>query len=125
GPEWQTGLWMLRSSYLFLAPGDSPVGFRLPLQSLAWEPAGQIRQVWTIDPLAPTDPLPVIVRRQRPDSAVAETDRKKPAMASQPVTRSALSVKQRGGNFCIFPPRVISDEYYVKLITAIEDTAAH
>src|SRR5262249_46446013 len=34
GPEWQTGLWMLRARHLFLTPGDSPVGFRLPMQSL-------------------------------------------------------------------------------------------
>ena len=28
-------LWMLRARHLFLIPGDSPVGFRLPLESLA------------------------------------------------------------------------------------------
>src|SRR5262249_32368 len=27
GPEWQTGLWMLRSRHLYLIPGDSPMGF--------------------------------------------------------------------------------------------------
>ena len=36
GPEWQTGLWMLRGQHLFLIPGDSPVGLRLPLPSLPW-----------------------------------------------------------------------------------------
>ena len=36
GPEWQTGLWMLRGQHLFLLPGDSPVGLRLPLPSLPW-----------------------------------------------------------------------------------------
>ena len=36
GPEWQTGLWMLRGQHLFLMPGDSPVGLRLPLPSLPW-----------------------------------------------------------------------------------------
>ncbi len=35
GPEWQTGLWMLRARHLFLVPGDSPVGFRLPLAQSA------------------------------------------------------------------------------------------
>ena len=36
GPEWQTGLWMLRGQHLYLVPGDSPVGLRLPLPSLPW-----------------------------------------------------------------------------------------
>ena len=36
GPEWQTGLWMLRGQHLFLVPGDSPVGLRLPLPGLPW-----------------------------------------------------------------------------------------
>ena len=35
GPEWQTGLWMLRGQQLFLVPGDSPAGLRLPLASPA------------------------------------------------------------------------------------------
>ena len=59
GPEWQTGLWMLRSRHLFLLPGDSPVGLRLPLQSLPWEPADEIQKLWVVDPMAPSVPLPV------------------------------------------------------------------
>ena len=40
GPEWQSCLWTLRSEHLYLIPGDSPVGLRLPLETLIWEPAG-------------------------------------------------------------------------------------
>ena len=38
GPEWQSGLWVLRAPHLYLLPGDSPVGLRLPLETLVWEP---------------------------------------------------------------------------------------
>lgn len=35
-PYWESGEWVVRSEEMFLIPGDSPMGFRLPLQSLQW-----------------------------------------------------------------------------------------
>ena len=35
---WESGAWSLRGERLFLIPGDSPMGFRLPLDTLPWEP---------------------------------------------------------------------------------------
>lgn len=33
-PHWQSGPWVVRSDEMFLIPGDSPMGLRLPIQSL-------------------------------------------------------------------------------------------
>ena len=141
GPEWQTGLWMLRAKHLFLIPGDSPVGLRLPLQSLPWEPEEQVQKPWTIDPLAPVVPLPVPrrqfhetarrttveVRRQafqRPSvQSGAPPELPKPTAASA-VIRTALAVEARDGRVCVFLPPVVSAEDYVELAAAIEDAAA-
>ncbi|MCE1181920.1 MAG: transglutaminase family protein, partial [Rhodocyclales bacterium] len=34
--QWQTGPWFLRSERCYLIPGDSPLGYRLPLDSQPW-----------------------------------------------------------------------------------------
>ena len=121
GPEWQTGLWMLRARHLFLVPGDSPVGFRLPLASLPWEPAGQIRQIWVVDPMAPRGPLPVPALHQR---RLETTVAPRPAPTGS-VVRTALAVEARDGRLWVFLPPVSSTEDYLELIAAVEDTAAH
>ena len=119
GPEWQTGLWMLRARHLFLMPGDSPVGLRLPLQSLPWEPADSIQKLWVVDPMAPVGPLPVYAPKQRKLETIA-------APLSPPtgsVVRTALTVEPRDGRMCVFFPPVTATEDYLELLTAVEETA--
>jgi uncharacterized protein (DUF2126 family) len=58
GPSWVTGPWFLRDERLYLTPGDSPMGYRLPLDSLPW--ASSADRPWTLepDPFAGKPPLP-------------------------------------------------------------------
>ncbi|NHN84646.1 IMP dehydrogenase [Acetobacter musti] len=56
--RWQSGRWFLRGDTIFLVPGDSSIGFRLPLQSLPWADADHIDQQFEPDPFAPKTPLP-------------------------------------------------------------------
>ncbi len=35
-PRWETGPWPVRADDFLLIPGDSPIGFRLPLDALPW-----------------------------------------------------------------------------------------
>jgi uncharacterized protein (DUF2126 family) len=58
GPAWITGPWFLRDERLLLIPGDSPMGYRLPLDALPWASRGE--QPWTLqaDPFAPRPALP-------------------------------------------------------------------
>jgi uncharacterized protein (DUF2126 family)/transglutaminase-like putative cysteine protease len=137
GPQWQSGLWMLRSQHLFLVPGDSPVGFRLPLESLKWEPAEVARQVWTIDPMSPQPPLAIPVRHRSTTARQAriaqgdvdpDTPRQRqdpqPLPAGGPVIRTAVAIEAREGSVRVFLPPVASGDDYVDLLAAVEDTAA-
>ncbi|WP_419730119.1 DUF2126 domain-containing protein [Lichenicola sp.] len=58
GRAWQTGRWLLRSDLLFLVPGDSAIGVRLPLQSLEWAERDAIETELERDPFAPVEALP-------------------------------------------------------------------
>ena len=115
--------------HLFLVPGDSPVGLRLPLQSLPWEPLEERQKVSPIDPMAPASPLPVPKRAPPATSArrVAQVLRKaasSTAISTTYLVRTALAVEPREGRLCVFLPPLTSAEDYVELASAIEDTAA-
>ncbi|MBP0447139.1 transglutaminase family protein [Roseomonas sp. SSH11] len=58
--RWQSGRWFLRGEHLFLVPGDSPIGFRLPLESLPWISEEDRARAFETepDPFAPSAPLP-------------------------------------------------------------------
>ena len=58
GPRWITGPWFFRDERLYLFPGDSPMGYRLPLESLPWAKDDERQQVIEQDPFAPLSPLP-------------------------------------------------------------------
>ncbi|MCR6475067.1 transglutaminase family protein [Variovorax sp. ZS18.2.2] len=58
GPGWKTGPWFLRDDRLFLIPGDSPMGYRLPLDSQPWASKGDYPYLIERDPTAPRGALP-------------------------------------------------------------------
>lgn len=56
---WESGPWFLRTERMYLIPGDSPMGYRLPLDSLPWTIDQSVPSWFERDPLAPRpDKLP-------------------------------------------------------------------
>ncbi|MEZ4281434.1 MAG: transglutaminase family protein [Myxococcota bacterium] len=55
---WVNGDWFLRAERCYLMPGDSPMGFRLPMDSLPWAATGDLPLEFQVDPAAPRAPLP-------------------------------------------------------------------
>ncbi|MDO8249793.1 MAG: transglutaminase family protein [Rhodoferax sp.] len=57
GPLWTTGSWFLRDERMYLMPGDSPMGLRLPLDSLPWVSESDYPYLIEQDPSAPRSGL--------------------------------------------------------------------
>jgi uncharacterized protein (DUF2126 family)/transglutaminase-like putative cysteine protease len=59
GAGWMSGPWFLRDDeILWLIPGDSPMGLRLPIDSLPWVDEREYPWVWPADPSQKLPPLP-------------------------------------------------------------------
>ena len=58
GARWATGPWFFRDERMYLHPGDSPMGYRLPLDSLPWVKATDYPYHIESDPFSPRDALP-------------------------------------------------------------------
>ncbi len=86
GPVWSTGPWFVRDERMYLIPGDSPMGYRLPLDSLPWVTKADYPYVVEQDPSAPRGSLPT--------SAEMHARYSVPYMAGAPVQREALRVSQ-------------------------------
>ncbi|HYA75637.1 MAG TPA: transglutaminase family protein, partial [Burkholderiaceae bacterium] len=140
GARWQTGPWFFRDERMYLVPGDSPMGWRLPLDSLAWARAEDQIAEQTRDPYAPRPPLPAAAplfaqyRAPTPGTAASLAPSTKMTPAAQSgrdapparfvsaagVTRTALCVEPRDGNLYVFLPPLAHLEDYLELLAAIE-----
>jgi uncharacterized protein (DUF2126 family) len=58
GPLWSTGPWFMRDERMYLIPGDSPMGLRLPLDALPWVSKADFPYLVEQDPSAPRGELP-------------------------------------------------------------------
>ncbi|HLY36916.1 MAG TPA: transglutaminase family protein [Candidatus Binatia bacterium] len=113
--RWASERWTFRGGALFLVPGDSPIGLRLPLDQLPWLPPTEAPHVGAVDPTRPQPPLPG--RRQ------AYVDTRAEATSNAGRVHTALAVEPRDGFVNVFLPPVETAEDWVDLLGAIEDVA--
>ena len=130
GHRWQTGPWFLRSERCYLIPGDSPIGYRLPLDSQAWAAPGDYPFIHAPDPSRSFDALlpHTEIRRQTRERDVSRA----PLMIDSPpapkesaaeLTRTSMCAEPRGGVLYIFMPPARELEHYLELIAAVEAAA--
>lgn len=137
--SWKSGPWPFRGAHLFLLPGDSPIGLRLPLESLPWAAEKDLPTDAPLDPLAERPPLPAprtgqLFRDGRAEEVRDPSRRPQPPPFDDPqplagesaawAVRTALCVQPREGRLYVFMPPVTALEGYLELAAAVEATAA-
>ena len=136
--SWHSGPWPFRGEHMFLLPGDSPAGLRLPLESLPWVSKADFPQDYPVDPMAERGELPdpqrllmaleggrtpVDGEGVRTQPAPYENLSLMPGESAAWVVRTALCVQPRKGRVYVFMPPIKALEGYLELIAAIEETA--
>ncbi len=144
-PGWLSEVWQTRRGRLFLMPGDAPLGFRLPLQSLPDVDPVDYPHLVPADPFAERTPLPdprvthpigtkvfrattgeqaspplapdTLVMQEAPAASAARDRSAKPV-------RTALTVEVRDGRLCVFMPPVETLANYLELLAVVETAAA-
>ncbi|QIR85381.1 DUF2126 domain-containing protein [Paracoccus sp. AK26] len=135
--KWYSERWRLRRGHVFLVPGDSPVGYRLPLASLPHLPESVYPYINPTDPTVERAPLanPGEIAPDRKSQPMAsfvanaptqELVEQVPGMGEaelQGMVRTALSVEPKNGRLCVFMPPVATLEEYLDLLHAVEAAA--
>ncbi len=131
--RWQTGKWFFRSDTLFLLPGDSPIGLRLPLDSLPWVDPDTVEPEFERDPFDIAGKLPAqaVLMAGPPRVAGSGVEDWRPQVAALPEVgqgerepvRTALAVEPRGGLIHVFLPPLTAGEDWLALVAAVEATA--
>ncbi|KQM18941.1 transglutaminase family protein [Novosphingobium sp. Leaf2] len=147
-PRWKSEKWQVRKGVLTAVPGDSAIGYRLPLGSLPYVPPSDYPYIHPRDTAEPRAPL-ADYRTQGIEHASQDREAGTtpgaatgPAQRSQAVpqpasraeampdkdliegaVRTAVTVEPRGDYLAVFIPPTEALEDYLELVAAIEAVA--
>jgi uncharacterized protein (DUF2126 family)/transglutaminase-like putative cysteine protease len=114
--QWISSRWQFSRKKMFLVPGDSPLGLRLPLGSLPWEVERDYD--FAVDPFDERGEL------EKPSGAKRKSEGKEKRRWLEKLVHTALCVQVREGHLYLFMPPLTQLEVYLHLCDAIEQCAA-
>ncbi len=120
--QWFTCDWKFRRKHIFLLPGNSPIGLRLPLNSLIQKPKQQEFPVIQPDQFSKQKALPnyklkVSKRHKAFMNNEIETSKE------EYFIRTALCAEVREGKLHLFLPPIDTAEVFLDLMASIEATS--
>jgi uncharacterized protein (DUF2126 family)/transglutaminase-like putative cysteine protease len=135
--QWRSSPWPFKREHLFLLPGDSPLGLRLPLASLPVA-AKAVEGDPPRDPFSESVPLPTPKFAGHAGTATATATRQgqsqRQGTAFRPaaplpgthaeLVRTAMAIEAREGRLYVFLPPLDHMEDFIELVAAIERAAA-
>jgi uncharacterized protein (DUF2126 family)/transglutaminase-like putative cysteine protease len=124
---WSSQLWFARPDRFTLSVGDSPIGYRIPLEIMPWVAPDALSYEFDEDGRVT---LPsAVVRRPEMFSQDPKPDLLEPisedAASARELIRPSLCVQAREGRLHVFLPYVPVLSDYLDLVAAVEETSQH
>jgi uncharacterized protein (DUF2126 family)/transglutaminase-like putative cysteine protease len=131
---WSSQLWFDRPERFILSPGDSPIGYRIPVSMMPWVAPDTLVYEYERDakgealtdrvelPAQPARRPDLFDREPSPDTLPPIPE---DGAAATELIRPALCVQVREGRLHVFLPYVPVLADYLDLIAAVEDTCQH
>ncbi len=128
---WQSWRWEFSRGEMYLTPGSSPMGYRLPLNELPWMAATVSKTQAVSTPVTQTHPVETV------QSNYAASTTEEPALEEpqstalsqryqnyEAVPHTALCIEARQGRLYVFMPLLENLDQYSSLLKTVEQTAA-
>jgi uncharacterized protein (DUF2126 family)/transglutaminase-like putative cysteine protease len=126
GNRWDSCRWTLKREELFLIPGNSPIGLRLPLDSLpavAKNKEPQTIERSLFEELPPLGEYQSVIASRFDRSPTSQS--RAPTLSETPTIKTTLCAEVRDGILYLFLPPVDFLEHYLDLLASIEHTSTH
>jgi uncharacterized protein (DUF2126 family)/transglutaminase-like putative cysteine protease len=129
--QWVSSQWEFRRTHMFLVPGDSPMGFRLPLDALLWEKPDKQHRIIQEDLFAEQNQLkPPALFEPGTSKLSAEASRLTQQTTADAehsesdfFVRTAICVEPRNGHLHIFLPPMEQLQHWLDMLQLVEATA--